>query len=333
MLFSFIISLFNRPEEIRELLQSIAAQSYKNLEVIVVEDGSTLKAEDIVKSFAGCFPLQYLYKPNAGPGPARNDGCEHARGDYFIFVDSDCLLPPHYLDTIHRYLLTRPLDAFGGPDAAHPSFTPLQKAISYAMTSFLTSGGIRGRKPHLGVFQPRSFNMGISKRVYLHTKGFSPMRFGEDIELSTRIHQEGFSTGLIADAFVYHRRRTDLKKFFKQVHNSGIARINLYKRHPETLQAVHFFPACFTLACLSLPLIGLVSRPLFLASATLFVLYTALVFADAAAQSRSVTVAGLSTVAAYAQLIGYGSGFLQAVWRRILLGQEEFSSFQDTFYQ
>ena len=332
MQYSLIIPVFNRPDEIRELLSSLAAQSYRDFEVIVVEDGSTLPADNVVNSFASGFPLQYYRKENSGPGLSRNYGCERARGEYFLFVDSDCLLPPHYLEAVHHHLSTSFLDAFGGPDAAHPSFSAVQKAISYTMTSFLTTGGIRGRKQHLSVFHPRSFNMGISRKAYAQTGGFSSMRFGEDIELSLRMLKGGLAVGLITDAVVYHKRRVNFWQFFKQVHNSGIARINLYKRHPEALQAVHWFPALFILSSASL-LSTLVLSPHFsLLPTTVLFSYLTLIAGDAARQHRSLTIGLLSVVAACVQLLGYGSGFLRAVWKRLILGHGEFFAFQRTFY-
>jgi glycosyltransferase involved in cell wall biosynthesis len=332
MRYSLIIPVFNRPAEVQELLASIAAQSYRDFEVVIVEDGSTLTAEEVTRQFASCLSLQYHRKANSGPGPSRNYGCERARGEYFIFLDSDCLLPPRYLETVHQALITSAFDAFGGPDAAHPSFTPLQKGINYAMTSFLTTGGIRGGKNRLGAFQPRSFNMGMSRRAYARTGGFSAMRFGEDIELSLRMMKCGLRVGLIADAFVYHKRRTNLWRFFKQVHNCGVARINLYKRHPEALQPVHWLPALFTLGCVGL-LPALVLTPhLGLPPAMGVLAYLAIIMGDAARQYRSLTVGLLGAVAACVQLIGYGSGFLRAVWKRLVLGQGEFFAFQRTFY-
>ncbi|MBI3300954.1 MAG: glycosyltransferase [Deltaproteobacteria bacterium] len=317
--YSLIIPLFNRPDEIKELLQSVTEQSYKNFEVIVVEDGSTRKAEEIVKNFADRLPLRYYFKDNSGPGLARNYGCDRAEGDYFIFLDSDCLLPPHYLESVHNFLTTSYCDAFGGPDTAHPSFTPMQKAINYAMTSFFTTGGIRGRKNHIGVFHPRSFNMGISRAVYEQTRGFADMRFGEDVELSIRISKCGFTIGLIENAFVYHKRRTDLRKFFQQVHRSGIARINIYQRHPEALKAVHFFPSLFTTCGVALSIVMFFHQTLFLFSLAFLGIYTAIIIGDASRQNRSLTIGLLSAVASYVQLIGYGSGFIRALWKSLVL--------------
>lgn len=332
-LYSFIIPIFNRPDELRELLQSLAAQTYTQFEVVVVEDGSTIPAEDVVRRFTDAFPLRYFRIANVGPGGARNYGCQQASGEYFLFVDSDCLLPPHYLETVHRVLTARPVDAFGGPDAAHPSFSPMQRAINYTMTSVLTTGGIRGRKRHVGVCHPRSFNMGIARKVYEATGGFSTMRFGEDVELSARIIKAGFSTALIEDAFVYHKRRVSWRQFFKQVHNSGIARINLYLRHPETLHLAHFFPALLSLYCLGVSVGLLVSPRAALWAASGLFGYAVLLFADAAYRTRSVGIGGLSLMAAFVQLLGYGSGFLRAVWWRLVCGRGEFVAFQRTFYR
>ncbi|MCS6926185.1 MAG: glycosyltransferase [Candidatus Binatia bacterium] len=332
MRYSLIIPVFNRPQEVQELLATIAAQTYRDFEVIVVEDGSSLPAEEVVKQFASTLALQYYCKAHSGPGPARNYGCQQAHGEYFIFLDSDCLLPPHYLETVHRALCTTAFDAFGGPDAAHPSFTPLQKAISYALTSFFTTGGIRGGRNHLGRFQPRSFNMGMSRHAYERTGGFTAMRFGEDIELSLRMMKCGLRVGLIPDAFVYHKRRATLWQFFKQVHNAGVARINLYKRHPEALQLVHWLPAVFTLSCVGAFPIGALTPRVGILLATAILTYLALIGADATRQYRSLTVGLLSAIATCVQFIGYGSGFLRAVWKRLILGQGEFFAFQRTFY-
>lgn len=332
-LYSFIIPLFNRPDELRELLQSLTAQTYRQFEAVVVEDGSTIPAEDVVQQFTDAFPLRYYRIANVGPGGARNYGCQRATGEYFLFVDSDCLLPPHYVETVHLALTTRPVDAFGGPDAAHPSFSPMQQAINYTMTSMWTTGGIRGRKRHVGVFHPRSFNMGIARSVYEATGGFSGMRFGEDVEFSARMIKSGFSTALIEAAFVYHKRRVSWRQFFRQVHNSGIARINLYLRHPETLHLAHFFPALFSLYCFGVGAGLLVSPRATLWAASGLFGYAALLFADATYRTRSVVIGGLSLIAAYVQLIGYGSGFLRAVWRRLIRRQGEFVAFQRTFYQ
>mgnify|MGYP001237798330 CR=1 FL=1 len=249
---SIIIPVYNRPQELDELLQTLVEQTAGGFEVIVVDDGSEQSAAEIASKYTENLDIRYYFKQNSGPGLTRNFGCEKARSDFFVFLDSDCLLPQEYIASLRKNLPI--IDAFGGPDRSHRSFTPIQGAISYAMTSPLTTGGIRGGKKSLEKFHPRSFNMGISRKVFLATGGFSALRFGEDIDFSIRIMSQGFSCRLLPDCYVYHKRRTDFWKFFKQVYNSGIARINLFKRHPGSLKIVHFFPAVFVVyQALSLP--------------------------------------------------------------------------------
>ena len=241
MFFSIIIPLYNRPQEINELLHTLTQQSYPQFEVLVIEDGSKLDAKDIVEGYRDKLDIKYFYKENEGQGLTRNYGFARARGDYFVIFDSDCLIPRDYLEIVKNYLLQHQLDAYGGPDGAHESFTLVQKAISYSMTSPFTTGGIRGNKKHIGRFHPRSFNMGISREVWEKTGGFILTRLGEDIEFSIRIHSLGFKIGLIPDAIVYHKRRTDFRQFYKQLHFFGRARINIFKHFPTELKAVHFF--------------------------------------------------------------------------------------------
>ena len=239
MKYSIIVPVYNRPDEVDELLQSLTEQTFNDMEVIIVEDGSSQPCENIVHRYAGKLQLRYYTKENSGPGQTRNFGAEHSQGEYLIFLDSDCVLPPDFLKAVDEELKRKDCDAWGGPDRAHASFTNVQKAISYSMTSFLTTGGIRGGKKQMDKkFYPRSFNMGIRRSLYRQLGGFSSMRFGEDIDLSLRIYKSGASCRLFPEAWVWHKRRTDFKKFFKQVHNSGIARINLMKRHPGSLKLV-----------------------------------------------------------------------------------------------
>lgn len=328
--FSIIIPVYNRPDEVRELLDSLTKQTYRVFEILIVEDGSSQKCEDELRPFYDKLNLKYFDKPNEGPGPTRNFGAKHASGNYYIFFDSDCLIPPQYMQEVKEYLEDIWLDAYGGPDAAHESFTPVQKAISYSMTSFWTTGGIRGGDKKVDVFHPRSFNMGFSKEVFEKTGGYAKLRFGEDLDLSMRIVESGFKTGLIRDAFVYHKRRTDFWKFFKQVHNSGIARINLYKRHPSTLKVVHAAPAVFVLFLA----VALLAMPFgYFQPAGLLVLYFLLILYDAWRTYKSWHVAWLSVQAAFVQHIGYGTGFIKAFWRRIILGKPEFHAYEKNFYK
>ena len=256
MKYSIIVPVFNRPDEVDELLESLCHQEVKDFEVIIVEDGSKKPCKDVCDKYAGILDLHYYFKENSGPGQSRNYGAERAKGEWLIVLDSDVVLPNDYLKAVKPDYQSSSLSpspspriaAFGGPDASHPSFTPIQKAISYSMTSFFTTGGIRGGKgKKLDKFFPRSYNMGIRREVYQELGGFTKMRFGEDIDFSYRIIEAGYKTALIPEAWVWHKRRTDFRKFFRQVYNSGIARINLEKRHPGTLKLVHLLPTVFTL--------------------------------------------------------------------------------------
>ena len=330
MKYSFIIPVYNRPDEVEELLGSLTTQRVKPHEVILVEDGSTLPCEEVASRYADQLPIHYYMKPNGGPGPARNYGAARATGDYLIILDSDCLLPTDYLEAVDRELQREPADAFGGPDRAHPSFTPLQKAINYSMTSFFTTGGIRGGKKKLDKFYPRSFNMGMRREVYEALGGFSPMRFGEDIDLSIRLFEGGYRCRLFPEAWVWHKRRTDLKKFFKQVHNSGMARINLHKRHPGSMKLVHLLPMLFTLGTAGCLLCALWCPWCLLP----LLLYALMVGTDAAISNKSLRIGLLSIAAAYVQLLGYGTGFLRAWWSRCVMGRkEEVEAFKKNFYK
>ena len=319
MFFSIIIPLYNRPLEIDELLYTLTQQTYLQFEVLVIEDGSKISAKQIVDSYDDKLAISYYYKENAGQGFARNFGFEHAKGDYFVVFDSDCLIPIDYLEIVKNYLLKHQLDAYGGPDGAHSSFTAVQKAISYSMTSPFTTGGIRGNKKHIGQFHPRSFNMGISREVWDRTGGFILTRLGEDIEFSIRIHSMGFKIGLIPEALVYHKRRTDLIQFYKQLHFFGRARINIYKHFPSELKVVHFFPALFTLF-LGLSLIfNVFNHPLADLCNTLLAIYILLIFFHSWNINKSAKVAFLSIAASFVQLSAYGLGFMQDLWKRIIL--------------
>jgi len=327
--YSVIIPVYNRPEEIDELLESLTQQAYTGFEVVVVEDGSTIPCKDVVDRYTDRLDVSYFFKPNSGPGQTRNYGAERSKGDYLIILDSDCILPPGYFTAIETELKNSPVDSFGGPDRAHASFSPTQKAINYAMTSFFTTGGIRGGKKKMDKFYPRSFNMGIKRKVYETLGGFSKMRFGEDIDFSIRIMENGYTSRLFPDAWVYHKRRTDFRKFFKQVYNSGIARINLYLKYPDTLKLVHLLPAVFTVGVLILLIISII-MPCALLLLALFVL---IIFIDSSIKNKSIKVGALSVISSFVQLTGYGSGFLTAWWKRIVLRKNEFAAFEKNFYK
>ena len=319
MLFSIIIPLYNRPQEIKELLETLTLQTYKHFEVLVIEDGSVIKADEIVKSFADRLDIRYYEKVNEGQGFTRNYAFKLAKGDYFVIFDSDCLIPPDYLQIVNDSLSANWLDAYGGPDDAHPSFTPTQKAISYSMTSPFTTGGIRGNKKGIGQFHPRSFNMGISRQVWEKAGGFIITRLGEDIEYSIRIHSLGFKIGLIPDAKVYHKRRTNFLHFYKQLHFFGRARINVYKFFPEQLKAVHFFPAMFTLFLIFTIVTNLIGwRIGYLCDIVLAVIIL-LIFFHAWIKNKSAKIAFLSIIASLIQLTAYGLGFMQDFLKRVIL--------------
>lgn len=329
MKYSLIIPVYNRLDEVDELLDSLTKQHYTEFEVLVVEDGSSNSCESVVDRYAELLNIHYFVKSNSGPGQTRNYGAERSHGEYLIILDSDCVLPPGYLDAIEAELQRNPADAFGGPDRANDSFSSIQKAINYAMTSFFTTGGIRGGTRKMDKFYPRSFNMGVRREVYQALGGFSKMRFGEDIDFSIRIFQNGYHCRLFPEAWVWHKRRTDWHKFFKQVYNSGIARINLYKKYPESLKLVHGLPAVFVLGVIALLLVA----PFCIWSLSLLLVFSLIIFIDASVQNKSVRIGILSVVAAFIQLTGYGLGFLCAWWKRCVCRQGEFAAFEKNFYQ
>lgn len=346
MKYSIIVPVYNRPDEVDELLGSLTEQTEKDFEVIIVEDGSSVNCEKVCNGYKATLDIHYFMKENSGPGQSRNYGVARAKGEYVIILDSDVVLPPGYIESVSDELEKAPADAFGGPDKAHSSFTDIQKAISYSMTSFFTTGGIRGsKKKKLDKFYPRSFNMGVRRDVYNKLGGFSKMRFGEDIDFSIRIFKAGCKCRLFPESWVWHKRRTDFRKFFRQVYNSGIARINLYKKYPESLKLVHLLPMVFTVGVLSLVVISAVGRVLMhyddidrwywlCAGPWLPILaYCLLIFVDSSKQNRSLKIGLESIAASFVQLMGYGFGFIEAWWKRCVLGKDEFSAFEKTFYK
>ena len=311
MFFSFIIPVYNRPDDMQVVLEGLSAQTYKNFEVIVIESGSSIKSDEVAESFKGQLSIQYFYKANEGQGFSRNYGMEQAKGEYLIILDSDIIIPPDYLEQVYQYLSVHKLDAFGGPDKAHHSFTPVQKAADYALTSYLTTGGTRGRKKQAGKYFPRSFNMGLSRQVYENTQGFKLPNCGEDIELSIRIQNLGYKTGLIPDAFVYHKRKKRLGDFFKQMVWFGRSRINIYRIYPESLKAIHLLPPFFCLFVIVTLLLALVNPFLFKISGSLLLIYFALIFIDATARYRSLMIGFLSIITSFSVFAGYGWGMVK----------------------
>ncbi|WP_291857349.1 glycosyltransferase [Marinilabilia sp.] len=327
-LISFVVPVYNRPQEIDELLESFTHQHNKDFEIIIVEDGSTLNAQDIVEHWSQQLPVHYLWQENTGPGPARNTGAREANGEWVIFLDSDCLLPADYTNIVASALNGASFDCFGGPDKAHEDFNNTQKAIGHVMSSFLTTGGIRGGREKMDKFYPRSFNLGVRIKVFLKIRGFSQMRFGEDLDFSMRLIEARYRTTLLSDAWVWHKRRNNFHSFFKQVFNSGIARINLEARHPGTTRPVHVLPALFTIGY---PLAIILSFfvPFFL----FFVVVPPFAFfVDAILSMKQIKPALLAVPASLTQLMGYGMGFMNAWLKRNILKSKEFHAFENSFY-
>lgn len=314
--FSVIVPVYNRVDEVRDLLDSLKRQTLKNFELVIVEDGSTQPCEEVVKNVPD-LRVRYFYKENEGRSIARNYGLERAVGDYFIFFDSDCVIPEDYFAVLSRELDANPADCFGGPDSAHSSFTSTQKAINFAMTSFLTTGGIRGGKVSLEKFVPRTFNMGFSRKVYERVGGFREM-FSEDIDMSTRIRNAGFSIVLIRPAYVYHKRRVDFRKFLRQVYVFGMSRITLKLLYPGSLKTVHALPAVAVIIGLALLVLSITVSPWFLLPLGL---YLAAIFVSAFVSTRSAVIAVKALPASVIQICGYGCGFLKAYFFKILLGR------------
>lgn len=315
--YSIIIPVYNRPEEVGELLDSLTMQLFQDFEVLIVEDGSDKKCEEVVKSYEGSCSIRYFFKENTGQGFSRNYGFERAKGDWFIVFDSDCLIPKDYLQLVDAYLSKNDIDTYGCPEKAAESFTPVQKAISYSMTSFLTTGGIRGGKTRMGTFHPRGFNMGISRAVFEKTGGYIMTRQGEDIEFSIRTAEQGFKVGLIPEAFVYHKRRTNFIHFFKQIYSFGASRIDIGRFYRKEVKLVHVLPLIFLLG-FAFSLFGtLFGFKLGLIGLRIFVLYFIIIWIDATGKAENFLVGCLSVVASFIQLTAYGIGFFQGSIRKI----------------
>lgn len=322
MFYSIIVPVYNRPDEIQDLLDCLIKQTYTNFEVLIIESGSDIKSDEVVKSFENQLNIKYFYKGNDGQGFSRNYGFARATGEYFIVLDSDVLLDEDFVEQINTSLSNNYLDCYGGPDRAHHSFTDVQKAINYTLTSFFTTGGIRGNKNHVGKFYPRSFNMGFSRKVYEATHGFKIPFFGEDIELSARIMAQGFKVGLIPEAHVYHKRKTNFSAFYKQMNFFGRSRINIYKMLPDSLKFTHFVPALFTIYSLMLAVSLVLFGSLGVFGVVPYFCYLLLIFIDSSAQNGSIKIGWLSIKALYTQMFGYGTGFIQDFIKRVVLGGE-----------
>jgi glycosyltransferase involved in cell wall biosynthesis len=328
--FSFIIPVYNRPDEVEELLNSfMSLEGNIPFEIVIVEDGSTILCEAVVNSYNSKLDISYYFKPNSGPGDSRNYGMQNAKGNYYIILDSDCILPKHYLQEVVKNLNEQFVDCFGGPDAAHSSFTNIQKAINFAMTSLITTGGIRGGKKQVNTFQPRSFNMGLSKEGFIASKGFGLIHPGEDPDLSIRLTKLGLETKLFSNAYVYHKRRISWSKFYKQVHKFGLVRPILNKWHPNTSKITYWFPTIFSLG-LFVALISLFFNSYFLV--VLYVFYFLVAFILALFNTRNLEVAFLSIFAIIIQFFGYGYGFLKSTIAINILNKNPQTYFPFLFY-
>ncbi|MEB8345685.1 glycosyltransferase [Flavobacteriaceae bacterium KMM 6898] len=331
LFFSFIVPVYNRPNEIRELLESLLYQTYQqSYEIVIVEDGSSLSSEDVISAFRSKLPITYLQKVNTGPGDSRNYGMRHAKGNYFIVLDSDCILPPEYLDMVHTSLKTAFVDCYGGPDAAHESFSKVQKAINYAMTSILTTGGIRGGKKAIGKFQPRSFNMGISKKAFDATGGYGNIHPGEDPDLTIRIWEQGFKTKLIPEAFVFHKRRIDWNKFYIQVNKFGMVRPILNKWHPGTAKFTYWLPTLFCFGVLVSVVFAILGSSFLLLG---YIFYFGLLFIDSLLKNRDLEIALMSLVAVAIQFYGYGKGFVESTLKMNATQKEPEEIFPNLFFK
>lgn len=329
--YSFVIPVYNRPQEIQELLESVLSLNFpENFEIVIVEDGSTEISEKLVAEFGKKLDISYYFKQNSGPGDSRNFGMQRAKGNYFIILDSDCLLPPHYLSAVHNFLTQNFYHCFGGADAAHESFSPLQKAINHVMTSFLTTGGIRGGERSLQQFEPRSFNMGISKEAFEKTGGFAKIHPGEDPDLSHRIVKAGFKTTFIPDAYVYHKRRISWEKFYLQVKKFGLTRPILNLWHPKSSKLSFWFPSFFIVFVIASILLAVFWHPGFIFP---LAFYLFIIFLDATIKNRSPYIGLLSLVAVFVQFFGYGMAYLKSSFYLRVLGKDPEKQFPSLFFK
>ncbi|MCG9912078.1 MAG: glycosyltransferase [Flavobacteriales bacterium] len=312
--FSVILPTFSRPDEVKECLESLTLQTYPDFEVIIADGSPNDDVRPAISGFENKLSLKVIYEKYLPVSAARNQGAEAAQGDWLVFLDSDCIIPPDYLQKVNDGLNREKWDIYGGPDAADPSFSPLQKAISYTMTSLFTTGGIRGKKQHMGTFHPRGFNMGMDRGAFFAVNGYSTLKCGEDVDLSIRLIKSGFKSGLLSEAYVYHKRRTDFAKFYKQVYRFGAARINLYLRHNEELKLTHLFPAVFTVFVSTFWVLFFINTTLGAFVLGGLLLYFLLIFVDSSIQNKSIYVGALSIRAAWVQLTGYGMGFMRNAW-------------------
>jgi glycosyltransferase involved in cell wall biosynthesis len=330
-MFSLIIPIYNRPEEIKELLESLLLSNYKKeYEIVIIEDGSKIDCKEVVSQYADKFSISYYFKENSGPGDSRNYGMKVAKGDYFIILDSDCLIPSNYLSEVEKELETDYVDCFGGSDAAHESFSKIQKAINFTMTSFLTTGGIRGGSEKIGKFQPRSFNMGISKKAFEESKGFGNIHPGEDPDLSIRLWKLGYKTRLFPNAFVYHKRRIDWNKFSIQVNKFGKARPILDSWYPEYSKITFWFPSLFIIGLFFSVIVLIFTYKI---PVLIYAFYYLMILVFSTIQNKSLEIGLLSLIAVNRQFFGYGLGYLKSFLKIKVLKQQPEKAFPELFFK
>lgn len=317
--YSIIIPTFGRPDEVNTFFSSLTEQQYTNFEIIIVDGSLTDILHPVIDKFRDKLNLNYIHKPGLGISDSRNLGAEEAKGEYVVFIDSDCIIPPDYLEKVDSFLQANKLDGYGGPDAAHDSFSPVLKAINYAMTSFLTSGGIRGKKKHMGKYQLRGFNMGIRKEIFKKIGGYSGLHVSEDIDLSIRLHKAGFETGLIPDAYVYHKRKSNFYKFYKQLFLHGKGRVDLQVRHGDALKLIHFLPSFFVLYLITGIIFSFFNPYVCWSFYGSLALYFLLIFIDSAIQNKNIIVGFLSIFSSFILLFAYGSGVIRNILVRMIL--------------
>ncbi|MCO5247865.1 MAG: glycosyltransferase family 2 protein [Chitinophagales bacterium] len=327
--YSFVIPVYNRPHEVAELLESLTRQTKNDFEVVIIEDGSTISSEDVCNKFSDRLNIRYHFKTNSGPGDSRNDGMRIAKGTYYLILDSDCILPPEYLAQVHQSLAQDYVDCFGGVDTALDSFSDTQKAINFAMTSVLTTGGVRGASEKLGKFQPRSFNMGISKKAFQASNGFSKIHPGEDPDLSIRLWKLGFETRLFKNVYVYHKRRIDWDKYKIQVNKFGKVRPILNKWYPEYSKLTFWFPSLFIVGFVVAAILRFIGYPVLL---KLYATYFLVCFLTSSLQNKSLKIGALSLWAIVIQFYGYGSGFLTSFYRIFIKNQKPEKAFPELFF-
>lgn len=330
IVYSFIVPVFNRPQEIKELLDSFLELQFDGIyEIVIIEDGSDETSKHIISNYSLQLPISYYHKENTGPGDSRNYGMRRAQGNYFIILDSDCILPVSYLKTVDEFLKKNYHHCYGGADKAHKSFSPIQKAINYVMTSFLTTGGIRGSKKSVNRFEPRSFNMGISKEAFELTRGFAKIHPGEDPDLSLRLLESGYETTFIPDAFVYHKRRISWIKFYQQVKKFGLVRPILNEWHPGTAKITFWFPTLFVLY-----VIGTVISMIFMhwILSMLLLIYIMVIVIDSAIKNKSIYIGLLSVLALFIQFFGYGMAFLKSTFLIRILKRAPQKQFPKLFF-